>query len=294
MKDLWRKATELFWKYPILWLPLICAELSAFCLDRLDGFITKKIFDWFLGGRSLFSNDPLGPPLDGIAVWKATAASLPSRWAIYYLNLLLFSVAFVLTVRFVEMLLEHQRPDVPASLIALRSDMRRILLFPLAIMALLAIISGLMYLPVTYLWPYLMRQSRLAGTAFPFAEALLVSACIAWVMTPWGIKLIQRSHKPRYSEELVRSGRILTVLGVLVINALWYLILRGENAMILASTPVRRPLYLLIHAIGSTLAVFPCVLLFVSLSLLVLETDGKAGEETDSHSFALPPDAPPG
>lgn len=289
MRELWRRTSELFWQHSILWLPLLCAELCAFCLNRLTGLATKRIYDWFLAGRSLLSNDPFAPPLDRTAVWKATILSLPLRWTTYFVNLCLYTAAFILTAMLVEMALRRQQPDVASSLSALRSYTKRIIIFSLKIYALVAIMSGVMYLPVKYLWPVAISLSSFAGEhLFPLSVTILSWTCIAWVMTPAGFKLLQAPESQWKHAESIRLGRILSILALVVTNAFWYLIQYGEQAIISTANLSPGPQLQIIYAIGSLLRVFPCVLLFIALSLLAERKIQEPVIDANSEDTALP------
>jgi hypothetical protein len=56
MRGLWPKTTALFWESPILWLPVVCADLLAFCFTRLR---TWQLINSFLLGHSALTGQAI-------------------------------------------------------------------------------------------------------------------------------------------------------------------------------------------------------------------------------------------
>src|ERR1700677_4007085 len=61
MRDLWRKTTALFWENPILWLPVVCADLLAFCFTRLQKLLTRQLINSLLLGHSALTGRAIPP-----------------------------------------------------------------------------------------------------------------------------------------------------------------------------------------------------------------------------------------
>jgi hypothetical protein len=59
MRDLWRKTTALFWESPILWLPVVCADLLAFCFTRVQKLLTWQLINSFLLGHSALAGQAI-------------------------------------------------------------------------------------------------------------------------------------------------------------------------------------------------------------------------------------------
>ena len=92
MRTIWRTTAYLFWQHPILWLPVILADLIAFCLRLLQGWMTHAVINSLLVEHSVLSSNP--EPLQTLPVaWAAAFGA--SRLLVEFLNLCLYATAMV-------------------------------------------------------------------------------------------------------------------------------------------------------------------------------------------------------
>jgi hypothetical protein len=160
----------------------------------------------------------------------------------------------------------------------------RILIFSLKIIALVLLLAGLMYFPLTYLWPVVSMSSRTAGRAFPIGASLLEWTCIAWVMAPVGIRLLQAPRSAGVAAKASAQGRISIILAILATNGFWYMIQWGESTIKSASNIGQGFQLPMIDAIGSMLRVLPCIPAFIAFALLAAGHSGES-ERSEGSKF---------
>jgi hypothetical protein len=271
MRDLWRKTTALFWENPILWLPVVCADLLAFCFTRLQKLLTRQLVNSLLLSHSALTGQVIPPADQHAVITKAAIIFGPFVWGTYFLNTCLFTAAFVVTATLVSALEEHVRPDLPLVLGSLRSRSRRILVLSIKLLALYALAAALLLqattlaqkwkFPVTYLIPCFL---------------VLVTVCIAYCMAPPGISVLRNAESRSVTPEYIAWGRSFSMLMVLSSLAAGYFVPMVEQSLFASPLLARGIPRLIIEALASSVAAFPYVLLFISLSLIAANDTGEA------------------
>lgn len=266
MRELWRKTFELFRGNPILWLPYICTELTAFCLTKLRSLAFKGIHQWLLTRHSVLGGDIVSPNIDQSTIRKAVMLGAPLEWGVDFANVCLFTVALLFTSSLVLMLLREQRPDPAIALASLRAYPKRVLLFSLKFCLLVVLLTPLVLIPASYL-PSTFEKLSHATSYLIYSGALLLMACVAWIMSPIAIRLLREKDSPAVSAEHKRWGRHSAILMVAAIMVLQYLVQRAEDIVrfkhgiqVTAAT-----------ALATLIINFPVVLLFIALALIAAE-----------------------
>jgi hypothetical protein len=71
---------------PILWLPVLFADMSAFCLTRLQKLLMRQLIDSLLLSRSVLTGRVLPPVGQRALILKAALLSAPFVWGTYFLK----------------------------------------------------------------------------------------------------------------------------------------------------------------------------------------------------------------
>jgi hypothetical protein len=270
MRDLWRKTTALFWENPVLWLPVVCADLLAFCFTRLQKLLTWQLINSFLLSRSARTGQAIPPVDERAVITKAAFLGGPFVWGTYFLNTCLYTAAFVVTAVLVDALGQHLRPDLPLVLGSLRSRIRRILVFSIKLLALYALATVLLLQATT-----LAQKWKFPTTDLVLCFLVLAFVSIAYCMAPSGISLLRDAQLRSITPEYITWGRSFSILMVLASLAAGYFVPLVEQSLFVSPLLARGVQRLIIEAIASSAAAFPYVLLFISLSLIATNRTGE-------------------
>lgn len=268
MLNLWRKTIELLRKYPILWVPYLCADVATSCLTWLRRLASKAIFHWVATKHlhSVLGGDVVTTNFDYDTMKKALRLSAPLEWVTQYVNACLYVAALILVAVLVAMVLRGEKPDLAAAAPTLRTYSRRILLFALIFCALTLVLTALAILPSNYLLSVKLQQSRVF-LALLIGEELLTTICSAWIMTPIAIALIRPRDAVAVSVERRSLGRRFAVLvgaTVIGLSQLSGLLMTRLGPISNLGQAVLRPL-------DSLVVNAPCILLFIALALIAAE-----------------------
>jgi hypothetical protein len=263
MRDLWRKTTALFWENPILWLPVVCADLLAFCFTRLQKLLTRQLINSLLLSHSALTGQVIPPADEHAVITKAAIIFGPFVWGTYFLNTCLYTAALVVTATLVRTLGEHVRPDLPLVLGSLRSRSRRILVLSIKLLALYALAAALLLQATT-----LAQKWKFPPTYLIPCFLVLVTVSIAYCMAPSGISLLRDAQSRSVAPEYITWGRSFSMLLVLASFAVGYFVPMVEQSLFASPLLAGGVPRLIIEALASSVAAFPYVLLFISLSLI--------------------------
>src|ERR1700728_1358437 len=96
MRKLWREATNLFLKHPVLWLPTICVGLLNASLELLRRAVMTKVFYWLSTRPSLLGGAP-AHVYGEVAYTRTFLISGLMEWSLRYVTICFDTVALVLT-----------------------------------------------------------------------------------------------------------------------------------------------------------------------------------------------------
>jgi hypothetical protein len=293
MQDLWQRTIKLFREHPILWAPLIIADLSAFFLTWLQKSSTKWIIHWLLikHYHSALDGSVIIPNTDPLAMRKAAIIVSPLVWGGYFVHICLYTAAFVLTAAFVGKILCNQKPYSADAVSLLRSNLRQVTWFSLKVLA-LWMIGGisLVLVPAAFIRSFF--EDRFLGpAAFGAVGALLGNICASWLLTPAGTRLIQAPFSEDLSAETIKRGRILAILTSAASVVISYFAMKAEASIYISSTFDPAFHHLIVSPLLSLLVAFPYLLLWILLSLLAFGNVKNAAVEADPDASALLPDS---
>lgn len=266
MRDLFRRASFLFWQYPRLWLPVLVADAASYAANQVRASASHQIVLW-IDRRHL---DDLrfvgGIPYSPSALREATLLVSPLQWGGYFLSIFMYASALLLTSAALYRIAQTGSADFRSPVLWTRSSLKRIARFSLKLLV-LCFSSAMLLLPISSLplanWGFA-GQPLLFGFAF----AIGAGTCIAWLITPSALRLIQTSEFGHVSAYQLRIGRLVAIFGVVASNVIGAVL-----------TQVRLPLWngwqrhagtvrYGIGTIESAMAITPYVLVFITLFLI--------------------------
>jgi hypothetical protein len=282
MRELWLKTWRLVRGYPVLWLPYLCAELLAFSLSSANRLAHRPIFNWFAKStsRSVLGGQTMTYDL-ARAQREAIFASVPLQLATRYVNACLFTAALVVIAALVAAILSEQRVDWASARIGLRVRRKRILLYALQFCVLMLIVAGVFSLPPIFIPAFQFRPGRWGYSLFDVIWALLLSACVAWIMAPLAVKLLRPPDQPAVDAEQKKVSRYAALIAASLTAMLQLLGWSTENHLFFHSRIEITAVSALINLVVN----LPLPLLFVALALIAGEAPVTI--ETDA-GFHLP------
>jgi hypothetical protein len=273
MQALWRKTIEFLRAHPILWVPLIIADLTAFIMNSLQKSATHGIVHWFLTRHyhSVLGGNLISPDLDPNAMRKAAILCTPLVWGSYFVHICLYTAAFVLTAAFVGKILCNQKPCLADAVSLLRLNLRQVTWFVLKVLA-LWMLGGISLILFPAAFTRFFFENRFLGpAAFGTVASLLGYICASWLLTPAGIRLIQAPLSEDLSVETIERCRIVAILASVASLVLSYLVMKAEASPYISSAFDPAFHNLIVSPLLSLLVAVPYLLLWISLRLLATE-----------------------
>lgn len=277
MEELWRKLSELMVQRPLLWLPVLVADLLAFLIGLGSKAWVGHILARQLETRSVLGGPAMSVHLNASAVQRAVQAVTPIEWGASLLRLLLYTLAFLMTVALVrafrarnERPLEEIGPVLRRHFLALLPVAGTALLVYLITAALAKFVSDLL---VRGGHKAVLLGGAAFGGWFGLGVGLLTLALLGTLVAPAAIQsLSQRPLDPAHRQQsqvlALSLGFVALMLGRFVQANL--LSLRGAG-------PVARDL---LGITGSWIAALPYAVLFAGLGMLAI----KAGWGMEAHT----------
>lgn len=268
MEELWRKVSELIMQRPLLWLPVLVADLLAFLAGLGGKAWLQDVLVSRLGTRSVMGGPTVMAPVSPSAIQSAVQAVAPIEWGVSLLRLLLYTLAFLATAALVRAF--RARSQKPGDEIG--TVMRRQFtdILPVAGTALLV------YLVVAFvarfLSTYLIRHGHRAalqsgayiGGWFGLAVGAVTIVALALLVAPAAVQALARraldaTHRQQAQILALSLGMVAMVLGRFVEANLMEM--RGAS-------PVARAL---LGISGSWIAALPYAVLFAGLGFLAIK-----------------------
>ena len=266
MQSLWRKASWLFWQYPVLWLPVLVADLAGSLLNILRKIITHQVTFWLQPGDSVFSHHSvLNLPAGVSSLWLLAPLNVWTN----LMRLCLYSTAFVLTGALIKTLDDNPTtpsPNLRVAIRALPAKARQILIVSVVIL-IASPVAGLLGAAYSNFNnpPFgLNKEQQISATV------VLALAALAFATAPFALRLAQPSNPEPLPEKSRNAGRILATLAVAASGAI-SLILQQPTSWTLASLTTHDSLERnLVYIMASCIAAIPYIPLFIALALIAL------------------------
>jgi branched-subunit amino acid transport protein len=273
MGELWRKASELFWGKPLLWLPVLVADLLGSGLDQGQKAIVRSIVMGKMVYHSALGGTVEHVPLTAAAVQQATQVAIPLQWTSNFLRILLYVVALVLTAFMVRDLLKRNpEPWKPGA--ALRGRVGGIFGVALLVLAVTVVFT------VLFSWGnrWLLTHGHKAVAVSPWyhvACAVLLVGALAWVAAPTAVRTVSLGPISKVgAQRAVAMGFLLGVATV----ALAFFVEQSAPALIHQPDARRIPL----EMVASLVTAVPYILLFLGFGVLAVQEDSTRMAESES------------
>jgi hypothetical protein len=288
MQDLWRKTWELFREHWIvLWLPYACADFVNLGHEQLNRVVTRMIYNLLATHHSVLGGSYYSVP-DGYAVYRQTLiASFPISITAQFVIACGYVVAFMVMTKLVETIQNEQRPDVAKALAETAPRWRDILLFSLKFCLAYGVLIGVLSEALKFLRGTILHSTDSPSKLSISLLALVVIACVTWLLIPAAFRLVRNSSAGAISVEERKLGLAFVVLGVAASHALGEAIKRAERGF----TTTSNAEWTALSAMNIVLVSLPEALAFIALALLALGTKENTDAQSDSDSSALAPDS---
>lgn len=250
----WREASDLFFRRPLLWVPVLVADFAGSLLNLAQGALVHTIAVSRMQYHSALGGTVKNSGLTLQAAQQLYVYAMTLGWITNFVRILLYVAAFLLTAGLVwsggqrdtwEKVVATLRPrGNGGTLLALRA---------LALYAAAAIGN-------TYLSRYLSvkNPAMLRNIWFHLAIAVLVVALQVAVLSNAALKLLVE-QKP--SEHGARSARMMALLLGFVSLAMGFFI--GRSAILRSTSDSKR---ITLEVLASLLTAVPYILMFVGFA----------------------------
>jgi hypothetical protein len=275
MQDLWRRTFQLFREHATLWIPTSIAALFTLAVVRLDEAAVRRISRWFMTQHSVLGGDsPSGDLVKAQA--HAFLVVIPRGFAKQFLEVLAFVAALAITGMQVGMFLEEQKPEIVPILKSIASRWWVILVFSSKYIVLNGLAVGAMIFTMSGLNPDRFAEVGRVKIAL-YAFGIIWQGCLAWLLIPAAVRLLQPQKIEGISIERRKIGTIFAVLAAAAGLGLEYATGRAESGMVLASH-LESTVVLVINTIVINV---PTVLLFIALAVLAMWGANDAAENAE-------------
>jgi hypothetical protein len=270
MTNLFRRASYLFWQYPMLWVPVFAADIVDTLLKEVRPLVTHALIQSVLQSHSVLSSVPDPLQASQLSTWKVALLAAPIEWGAYFVGIVLYASAMTMTATLVLM-----NPPTMAGLYKQNPDrsFKDTLFFSLKVFAIIVLI-GFSWTTIVGLISTRFPRSRLIwGGDFGILFGIVFTVVVAYFITPAAIRLLRKPRTDPANAELIRPARAFAVLTVIASGLLYRLTLGTESTFLARSTP--RTGILSFDAVASLVGAFPYILLFIALTLVAcpIETE---------------------
>jgi hypothetical protein len=266
MRILWRSTAHIFWQYPSLWLPVVLADLIAFCLRSLQGWITHAVINSLLVGHSVLSGGP--EPLQTLPVAWAAVFGV-SKLLVEFLNICLYATAMVAISILIPALIAQTKAPWQQILLAVKQLRAQILLFSTKVLGMLLVAVLLNIELIAYLPRLHFLQMPSTFGAMRDQGIILIAllfAAIAWLLAPSAVAILRPPESlPRDSSGL-RQARIFAAISVLASAAIDFL----ATVVAPSFVPLLRTAFGMqfFWAVASAASALPYIPLFIAFHLI--------------------------
>lgn len=256
-ENLLARTSELFFSRPLLWLPVLAADLLGFGVQRGQVAILNVILTRSTQYHSALGGTVSRGPITQSAIDQVNAASMPIALVAYFLRIVLYVIALAVTAHLVR-----------KGFSRLRSSPQRLQASTVLLVALRVLIVFVVCL-VLWIWllGWLGAHGHTAIAQSPFfivLGTLLVVVLLAFGVTPSALRMIAGGN---VSTEQMLAGRTMALAMALLFVALQFFVSLSERQL-LAATPTRQ---VLLKALASLLTAVPYILMFIGFALIAAE-----------------------
>lgn len=270
MLDVWRKTVQMLRGCPELLLTLFGVSLVGFHLEGLNKALARWIMRWVEASQSVLGFETQAPDPTGVIQKKAFLLATPVSLCLRVTIFSVYVAGFVLTARLVRNFIQDQEADWLAALAFLRSRMGRVILFGAAIVVVFAVAPFLVF-QLLDVQAFVHLRMNVSFDLQVSILTFVVCSCIAWIMLPFGLRLIADLPPRPIPREKKTQGRIAAIAAAAIGLVLYYFstsFAPSINGAFRTEAWLRN---LVIWPGISILGNLPLLLLWVMLALLVYQ-----------------------
>jgi hypothetical protein len=287
VRQVWRETAALFWEYPVLWLPVLAADLISFFLSKLQKYVSHVlIYHVLLGPPSVFGGrHGLMEPSSNALVFKAAMLGGTLEWSTHFAQIILYTIALFVTTALVRSTSRHESKYFHASVQLVRSQWRAILglsLRFLGLMVLLAISLGaLLAFTIAQTQRYMVHLPQAAM----YAYIVPAFCCVAYLAAPIAMRRIGTVTSQPLTAESTRNGRLFASVAVTVSTLVGYCLPYIGTSFTAEPFFSSSLVVTALGAIASLIVASPYVVLFIALTLIVDSATGGVGGSESALRF---------
>lgn len=270
MRQLWRKTSDIFWQFPILWLPTLVADVVTFCFERLWWLLRHEVIFRLMQSHSVLDNTP-DYRIHGVAPTALTILLAFLKLFETFLGICFYTAAFLITALLVQGFLQNFSVEYSFVAAMLKQQRRNIFVFSLKLFLLLILAAALVTEAVIFLTPRLSHLPQLYGvTAADVVNisVILLLVCVAYIITPSAIALLRLPDLPPVKSNAVVAGRIFAMLAVAASSVVDVFAGPVERVLFREVAHINTVTSQTTYAIASLLGAFPYIFLFIALALI--------------------------
>ena len=268
MRDLFRRVSFLFWQYPILWLPVLAADLLKFLLVQLDRTGGRAIANHFAYHSALSgAPEPLSPYSESIP--KIVLLTGLLNWSVYFVSIGLYSLALVGTVALIRKKIEASGESFWVLFSGFQATPGRLAALSAKVLGLYVIAA----IPFMLLIVPFGNRKSIFPVEYSYFIGVLMSMVAAYVAAPIAIRWLQWPKSISTSKELKRNVQAFAALMLLASGLMAIGAERVSGSLIFRSTSYIAVLG--IRSISSMVEAVPFIPLFIAISLVAFQEEGE-------------------
>lgn len=272
MGELWRSVSETMWKRPLVWLPVLIADLIGFFINFGRLALLRSMLKQRVEYHSALGGAPVHGQLTAATVRSLSTMALVVDWTSYWLRLLLYAAALIATAALVRAFTERNKRPLGEVRPAMRENATGILSLSLRALA----INGAGAVIFAWIANVLVSHGHKVNLASQWLEitaSVVIMLALALLLAPVGVQIVARRHAPAVLRQraqifAVSLGAVALLLGTYV--AANMRTIRGDQS-------VGR---VLLELTGSWIVAVPYAILFTGISFLAVEVPAEAEAET--------------
>ncbi len=270
MSELWQELVDLLRRRPLLWLPVLAADLLGYFVNLARVATLRAMVLHQTARHSVLGGAVVHTQLSASAMQSTTVLALLLTWLSYFVRALLYAAALVIVAEMVRNAGERRRPAETSPGTALARHWGGMLELALRTLAVYAI-AALLF---SWLTQWLTRHGHTAllhSAWLGNGVLLIVLIILALSLPPVALRVLSGRSPDARSAGLSQQLALLLLLVVAVLG-----IFVGNSRELAQVAPaVRYPL----EAIASLVVALPYALLFVGLGVLARALAGRSVDE---------------
>jgi hypothetical protein len=275
MRNLWRATAHLFWRHPILWLPVALADAISLSLSHLQRLLQKHAADGLtqthsvLGGRPDASSTP-----NSVIATYLISVLLVAITAL--ITAFLYTGALLTVATMLRNLTAQGRAGFDTAAASIKPDLGRAMLFSLRLFT-ISVVAGMAASSVVLLAEWLLKANYFSlDPRFALTESIVAGIVAACLIAPYAIDLLCPAGSAPVAPQQTLQVRLAAIGTVTLSIALNFLL----NRAVLPASP--HAVQVTVHAIASEIAALPYAALFIALALVATPDSPLAGRQPET------------